>query len=132
MLKRYHITLGATTTAGGSVSSASALISVAGARIALEGDEVSCPVCHAKGIIGLDGPRLSERFNNRQVALSEDLCICRCSPPPKLANSQTSKYQMIDAGTVMATSASAAGGQGQPARTIQPRTDTERKAAVDA
>jgi uncharacterized Zn-binding protein involved in type VI secretion len=97
MVKRYHITLGATTTAGGTVTSASSLMSVDGARIALEGDKVFCKACNSDGFIKLDGPRLSESFNNRQIALSDDLCICKCTQPPRLVNSQTIKAQWIDA-----------------------------------
>lgn len=97
MLKRYHITLGATTTAGGKVTSAGAFISIDGAQMALENDTVSCPTCHSQGVIKPDGPRLSERWNGRHVALNDDLCICKCSPPPRLVNSQTLKCQIIDA-----------------------------------
>lgn len=96
MLKRYHITLGATTTADGTVTSASSMLSIDGVRIALEGDKVSCPSCHSEGLIKADGPRLSERFNNRQVALNDDLCICNCNPPPRLVHKQTRKCQAID------------------------------------
>jgi len=97
MIKRYHITLGAGTTAGGTVTSAGSLMSVDGARIALEGDTVACTACKADGVIQSDGPRLSERFNNRQVALSDDLCLCKCRPSPRLVNSQVRKFQAIDA-----------------------------------
>jgi hypothetical protein len=97
MIKRYHITLGAATTAGGTVTSASSLISVDGARIALEGDTVFCKACNSNGLIKPDGPRLSERFDNRQVALSDDLCICNCKQAPRLVNTQTRKSQSIDA-----------------------------------
>jgi uncharacterized Zn-binding protein involved in type VI secretion len=93
--KRYHITLGAGTSAGGKVTTASSLMSINGARIALEGDKVSCPVCNTEGIIRIDGPRLSERFNSRQVALSDDLCICSCNPPPKLVADQAVKCQLF-------------------------------------
>lgn len=117
-MKRYHITLGATTTAGGKVIGASAFMSINGARMALEGDKVSCPACNADGIIQLDGPRVSERFNNRQVALSGDLCMCKCKPPPKLVNTQTCKYQMVDP---QAASAGAAGSaDGAPAGAAKP------------
>jgi uncharacterized Zn-binding protein involved in type VI secretion len=97
MIKRYHITLGATTTAGGTVTSASCLMSIDGAKIALDGDTVFCKACHSDGFIKLDGPRLSESFNDRQVALSDDLCICKCSQPPRLVNTQTRKVQWVDA-----------------------------------
>ena len=81
MQKRYHITLGATTTTQGKVISASSAISINGARIALEDDMVYCPACNSEGLIKLDGPRVSESFNQRQVALDGDRCICKCSPP---------------------------------------------------
>jgi uncharacterized Zn-binding protein involved in type VI secretion len=97
MIRRYHITLGATTTAGGKVISASSLISINGGQIALENDKVFCPVCNSEGVIKLDGPRLSDTFNGRQVALNDDLCICKCGPPPRLVNNQTHKCQTIDA-----------------------------------
>jgi uncharacterized Zn-binding protein involved in type VI secretion len=97
MIKRYHITLGATTTAGGTVTSASSLISLNGARIALDGDTVFCKACNSDGFIKLDGPRLNDSFNGRQVALSDDLCICKCNQPPRLVNTQTHKAQWIDA-----------------------------------
>lgn len=93
--RRYHITLAASTSAGGKVTTASSLISISGARIALEGDEVFCPACNAKGVIKLDGPRLNERFNGRQVALSDDLCICNCNPAPKLIADQTLRCQVL-------------------------------------
>ena len=96
MLKRYHITLGATTTAGGKVITASSIMSINGVRIALEDDKVFCEACNSPGVIKLEGPRLSERFNNRQVALNDDLCLCKCSPPPRLVSNQTFKAQTID------------------------------------
>jgi uncharacterized Zn-binding protein involved in type VI secretion len=96
MLRRYHITLGATTTAGGKVSTASSLLSIDGARMALDGDTISCPACGADGIIETVGPRLPESFNGRPVALSEDLCRCKCSPPPTLVGIQTRRHQDVD------------------------------------
>lgn len=96
MKKRYQITLGATTTAGGTVTSASSMMSIDGARIALEGDTVSCTACDSEGIIEPDGPRLGTRFNGRQVALSDDLCICRCVPPPRLVHIQTRQAQVLE------------------------------------
>jgi DTW domain-containing protein YfiP len=41
-------------------------------------------------------PRLSEADNGKQVALSDDLCICRCAPPPRLVASQDFVMQKID------------------------------------
>jgi len=97
MLRRFHITLGATTTAGGKVITASAPCTINGERLALENDKVWCQQCNSEGVIKLDGPRISERWNGKQAALNDDLCICKCSPPPRLVNSQTHKSQVIDA-----------------------------------
>lgn len=98
MLKRYYITLGATTTAGGTVVGATSRMSIDGVRVALERDKVQCGRCHAEGYIALDGPRLRSSFNGRQHALSEDLCICKCNPPPRLVAAQRHAAQAIDAG----------------------------------
>jgi uncharacterized Zn-binding protein involved in type VI secretion len=108
MLTRYHITAGASTTAGGKVMSGSASKSINGARIACAGDPVSCPQCHATGVIEPDGPRLSDRFDGRQMALSDDLCRCKCNPPPRLVANQTLFKQIIDADWVAASAGAAA------------------------
>lgn len=97
MIKRYYITLGAGTTAGGKVISASHIDTIAGAGVALEGDRVQCPSCNSEGTIALDGPRLSERYDGREAALGDDLCICGCSPPPRLVASQDFACQTVSA-----------------------------------
>jgi uncharacterized Zn-binding protein involved in type VI secretion len=94
-VKRYTITEGATTTAGGKVISASSHGSVNGARIALENDPVHCPACNSTGHIVCVGPRLSERWNGVQVALENDLCACQCYPHPRLVPSQTMRCQVV-------------------------------------
>lgn len=97
MIKRYTITLGAGTTAGGKVISASHLDTIDGVGVALEGDRVQCPGCGSEGVIALDGPRLPERYEGREVALGDDLCLCGCSPPPRLVAIQTLACQVLSA-----------------------------------
>lgn len=97
MSTRYHITLGASTSAGGKVITASSFRSIHGAKVACEGDTIFCPACKSPGIIELAGARLSERVHGKQVALSDDLCRCKCSPPPILIASQNVSSQIIDA-----------------------------------
>jgi uncharacterized Zn-binding protein involved in type VI secretion len=97
MIARYHITVGATTTVGGKVTSANSIRSINGAKVAYAGDPVSCPTCNSTGVIQPDGPRLSDVFNGRQVALSDDLCVCKCDPPPRLIANQDFSCQTIDA-----------------------------------
>ena len=94
-MKRYHITEGAKTSAGGKVINATSGISIDGISGALEGDAIYCPACKSVGKIMSVGPRVPETWNGKPVALSDDLCICGCSSPPKLLPSQTRKYQSV-------------------------------------
>lgn len=94
-IKRYHITEGATTTAGGVVRASTKCGSINGASMVLDGDPVDCPACGAQGVIKCVMPRLPFSFEGKQYALSDDLCICGCNPPPKLIASQNFKYQSL-------------------------------------
>lgn len=95
-MQRYYITLGAPTSANGKVTSANHLDTIDDVPVALEGDTCWCPACNSEGVIGLNGPRLGETFDGREVALNDDLCLCKCTPPPRLLASQTLAYQIID------------------------------------
>lgn len=96
MVTRYHITLGAKTTAGGTVISASSARSINGVKVAVEDDKVTCPACKSVGVIKPYGPRLKETCDGKQVALQDDLCVCKCAPPPRLIASQTLMSQRLD------------------------------------
>ena len=96
MLKRYLILLGAQTTAGGTVKTASSFMSYNGLPYALEGDLVDCPACGHEGTIQCVAPRLDARYNGRQYALEHDLCLCGCSPPPRLIANQQHNCQLVD------------------------------------
>lgn len=95
-MKRYNITVGAPTSAGGKVSTGNSCSVIDGVATAYEGDKCWCPACASEGVIALDGPRLSETWDGREVALSDDLCLCKCSPPPRLIAAQSRVYQMVD------------------------------------
>lgn len=97
-MKRYHITLGAKTTAGGIVITASSCCSINGVKVALEGDSIACPACRAKGVIKIFGPRIPESWNGKQVALQDDLCVCACPSPPRLVANQSLKCQVVGGG----------------------------------
>ncbi|MES2317622.1 MAG: PAAR domain-containing protein [Pseudomonadota bacterium] len=94
-MRRYTITLGAPTTAGGKVISASSDGQIDGAPIALEGDLVTCPRCKTAGKILCVGPRIPETWGGKNVALENDLCICRCALAPRLLPNQTLRCQVI-------------------------------------
>jgi uncharacterized Zn-binding protein involved in type VI secretion len=94
-VKRYHITEGATTSAGGVARASIKCSSINGAAMVLEGDPVDCPACGAQGVIKCVMPRLVDRYGDKEYALSDDLCICGCNPPPKLIASQDFRYQSL-------------------------------------
>lgn len=95
-MKRYNITTGAKTTAGGEVISGMARTSFNGQMIAREDDRVACPACGTEGFIALTGPHLHEEWGGKQAALEGDLCICKCDPPPELIACQWSKSQVFE------------------------------------
>ena len=88
-MKRYLILSGDKTTANGTVVAKSTTIRFEGRDVAHEDDDVQCPACNITGKIKCDGPRqVMTAPDGRHAALSDDLCICKCDPPPKLVASQ--------------------------------------------
>lgn len=104
-MRRHTITLGASTSAGGKVISASSAGSINGVPIALENDTIFCPACKSQGKIVCVGPRIPETWNGKQVALENDLCMCACASPPKLVPNQTLRSQVIEDSSVSAGAA---------------------------
>ncbi|AQV93832.1 PAAR domain-containing protein [Cupriavidus necator] len=95
-MRRYDITKGALTTAGGIVIGGDGNDLVEGLEQAYESDPVWCPVCKTVGRIVCVGPRLSMTGPEaREAALSDDLCVCRCVPSPLLVSSQHASYMDV-------------------------------------
>lgn len=97
-LTRYYILENDTTTAGGIVQTTTnpVVFNVSGKKQSCIGDDVWCPACQSMGKIVPTGPRLSFSLGGAMPALNDDLCLCKCNPPPKLINSQTSFKEIID------------------------------------
>ena len=81
--------------AGGAVKTASTLYNLNGVPLAVAGDLIDCPACGSEGVIECVQPRTPDRYNGKELALSDDLCICKCNPPPKLIADQNVKYQTL-------------------------------------
>jgi len=113
--RRYYIRAGASTSAGGIVRASSDYYIVDGAPLALEGDPVDCPACGTQGVIKCVLPRLANSFDGKECALSDDLCMCLCSPSPTLIADQDYMCQIFAVASVasaeeaMARSVSAMG-----------------------
>ncbi len=101
-MRRYHITVGAHTTAGGVVVSGSSQFIINGAHVALENDKIACRSCKSTGYILCTGPRNPESYEGRPVALENDFCICGCNPPPRLIPSQSLRFQTMEGSSVAA------------------------------
>ena len=95
-MRRYHIVEGDKTTADGVVqphTGAGATFKWHGKTKSYVGDKVLCKACQSVVVIEASGSRLSFSVNGLMPALGGDLCICKCSPPPKLVHSQTVFYE---------------------------------------
>lgn len=92
-MRRFDIVKGDTTTSGGVVQGGDGNDRIGGREQAYENDPVWCPACKTTGKIASDGPRIPMTApDGRQAALSDDLCLCLCSPPPRLVASQTTSF----------------------------------------
>ncbi|MGH8781297.1 PAAR domain-containing protein [Paraburkholderia sp.] len=88
-MTRYLILDGDLTTASGIVHAKPTTLELSSRHVAHEGDDVVCPACNSTGKIKCVGPRLPMTGpDGRPAALNDDLCICKCNPPPKLIASQ--------------------------------------------
>ncbi len=105
MGKRFYIHVGDTTTSAGKVLTGLSTSTWHGIPNAFDGDAVECPKCKTIGHIRVVGSRVpSTGAHGRQRALSGDLCLCKCNPPPRLVASQDSAWTEGVAGDVVAAS----------------------------
>ncbi|WP_269083095.1 PAAR domain-containing protein [Robbsia andropogonis] len=85
MVTRYVIHVGDKTSTDGTVlTTEQQLHGAFGKGTALIGDPVYCPACKTTGQIIANGPRLPMTISGRQIALSGDLCLCKCAKLPEL------------------------------------------------
>ncbi|MBH9647540.1 PAAR domain-containing protein [Burkholderia vietnamiensis] len=88
-MTRYLILDGDHTTAAGTVQAKATPFALDGRHIPHENNDVFWPVCKTIGKIQCVGPRLPMTGpDGRRVALSDDLCVCKCPVPPLLVASQ--------------------------------------------
>ncbi|CAB3781980.1 PAAR domain-containing protein [Paraburkholderia fynbosensis] len=96
-MKRYFIVLGDKTTAGGVVIQGEESCTNHGKPLAYHGAQVYCHACKTTGYICNIPPYRPMVLMGKQVALENDICICKCSPPPRLIPSQNNASMSFDA-----------------------------------
>ena len=80
--------LGDKTTAGGVVIQGDESWRNHGKPLAYHGAQIYCHACKTTGYICNVPPYPPMTAMGKQVALENDICICKCNPPPRLIASQ--------------------------------------------
>jgi hypothetical protein len=93
--QRYHIRAGAMTSADGAVRASGSYDSLDGLAPAREGDRVDYPACGEQGATQCVPPRLADPSEGKECALSDELCLCTCLPPPTLLADRFSFVQIL-------------------------------------
>ncbi|BAO88531.1 PAAR domain-containing protein [Caballeronia cordobensis] len=94
-MRRYYLREGDKSTAGGVVTEGARNCTIYGIPQTYVDARVWCPTCNSEGrIVGI-GPRWPDSIFGKEVALSDDICSCKCDPPPRMLASQTTDYQEL-------------------------------------
>jgi hypothetical protein len=97
MERRFDIMKGDKTTSGGIVLFGDSDNKIGDQEQAYEHDHIWCPECKSVGYILCAGTRISmKNIADKEGALSDDLCACKCLPMPRLIPSQHSSYVDIE------------------------------------
>lgn len=92
-MKRCYLRKGDRSTAGGIVIEGMSDSICDGVELSFVGAKVDCPACNSVGTILARGPRLPDNWMGNQLALENDLCACKCYPPPLIQASQSAMFE---------------------------------------
>jgi uncharacterized Zn-binding protein involved in type VI secretion len=95
-MRRYYLRLHDKSTSGGVVTEGIRQCTIYGIPQTYTGARLYCPTCKSEGRICAKGPRLPETMFGEEPALSDDVCICKCDPPPIMIASQNTDYQIVE------------------------------------
>lgn len=95
-MKRYFIRVGDKTTADGIVTQGEDNFKHHGVSVSYHGAAIYCHGCKTVGHICSVPPYRPFSILGKQVALDNDICICKCSPPPRLIASQNTAFMSFD------------------------------------
>jgi len=99
---RCNLVKGDKSAAGGEALEGIALSTIMGREMTFLGAEVYCSACKTTGEIVGVGPRHPNDWMGKQEALEDDICVCRCSPPPVMIASQRDVFHSFTAAELAA------------------------------
>ncbi|WP_211464754.1 PAAR domain-containing protein [Collimonas silvisoli] len=67
-----------------------------GLHEAQDGSQVFCPVCKTTGVLKCIGPRISNKTDGIEQALSGDICICKCPRSPVFLPARNDYTMTVD------------------------------------
>ncbi|MEX3705336.1 PAAR domain-containing protein [Paraburkholderia sp. BR14263] len=88
--------MGDKTTAGGVVIQGEESCRNDGKALAYHGAQIYCHACKTTGYICNVPPYRPMLLMGKQVAMENDICICKCDPPPRLIASQNNASMSFD------------------------------------
>lgn len=95
-MRRMFILVGDATTHDGCVIEGESSSTHHGKAMSYHGARVYCRTCQSEGrIVGVP-PYRPMTLMGKQVALENDLCVCKCDPPPRLLPSQNTAWMSFE------------------------------------
>lgn len=108
-MQRSYLKVGDKSSAGGTVIEGIPGATYDGVELTFLGAKVQCPACKSTGVIAARGPRWPGSMMGKDRALENDICACKCSPPPTMIASQTVMFESFE-GDALASMGFAANG----------------------
>ncbi|WP_429404610.1 PAAR domain-containing protein [Paraburkholderia sp. GAS82] len=110
-MRRSYLKIGDKSSAGGTVIEGIPGTAHNGVELTFVGAKVQCPACKSTGLITARGPRWPGSMMGKDRALENDICACKCSPPPSMIASQSVMFESFE-GSALASMGFA--GNGEP------------------
>ncbi|MBN3823974.1 PAAR domain-containing protein [Burkholderia sp. Ac-20384] len=99
-MRRSYLKIGDKSSVGGIVIDGIPGMTHGGTELTFLGAKVQCPACQSLGIITARGPRWPGSMMGKERALENDLCVCKCSPPPVMIASQSEIFEEFEGGAL--------------------------------
>ncbi|WP_454806378.1 PAAR domain-containing protein [Paraburkholderia fungorum] len=109
-MQRSYLKVGDKSSAGGVVIEGIPGATHDGVELTFLGAKVQCPACKSTGVIAARGPRWPGSMMGKDRALENDICACKCSPPPTMIASQSVVFESFE-GNALSSMGFAANGE---------------------